>query len=46
MSTSTANKQAKGLTDEERAAMKERAREQKAEAGKSNGEKAVFLNTF
>jgi uncharacterized protein YdhG (YjbR/CyaY superfamily) len=36
------NKKYKGFTDEERAAMKERARELKAEASKADGEKAVL----
>src|SRR5215210_1933830 len=35
-------KKSKGFTDEERAAMKERAREQKAEAQKADGESAVL----
>jgi uncharacterized protein YdhG (YjbR/CyaY superfamily) len=35
-------KKSKGFTDEERAAMKERAREQKAEAQKADGERAVL----
>ena len=35
-------KKAKGFTDEERAAMKERAREQKAEAQRADGERAVL----
>ena len=35
-------KKAKGFTDEERAAMKERARELKAEAAKADGESAVL----
>jgi uncharacterized protein YdhG (YjbR/CyaY superfamily) len=37
-----ADKKAKGFTDEERAAMKERAKELKAEAEKADGENAVF----
>jgi uncharacterized protein YdhG (YjbR/CyaY superfamily) len=36
------NKKSKGFTAEERAAMKERARELKAEARKADGEKAVL----
>ncbi len=35
-------KKSKGFTDEERAAMRERAREQKAEARKADGERAVL----
>jgi uncharacterized protein YdhG (YjbR/CyaY superfamily) len=35
-------KQSKGFTAEERAAMRERAREQKAEAQKADGERAVL----
>ena len=35
-------KKSKGFTDEERAAMKERARELKAEAAKADGESAVL----
>ena len=35
-------KKAKGFTDEERAAMRERAREQKAEAQRADGERAVL----
>ena len=35
-------KKTKGFTDEERAAMKERARELKAEAAKADGESAVL----
>ena len=35
-------KKAKGFTDEERAAMKERAQELKAEAAKADGESAVL----
>jgi uncharacterized protein YdhG (YjbR/CyaY superfamily) len=35
-------KKSKGFTDEERAAMRERAREQKAEAQKADGERAVL----
>ncbi len=41
-STPRANKKSKGFTDEERAAMKERARELKAEAQKADGESAVL----
>jgi uncharacterized protein YdhG (YjbR/CyaY superfamily) len=41
-STTATNKQSKGFTDEERAAMKERAQELKAEAGKADGESAVL----
>jgi uncharacterized protein YdhG (YjbR/CyaY superfamily) len=36
------NKKYKGFTDEERAAMKERARELEAEASKADGEKALL----
>lgn len=36
------NKKSKGFTDEERAAMKERAQELKAEAGKADGESALL----
>ncbi len=39
---STTGKASKGFTDEERAAMKERAKEQKAEAQKADGESAVL----
>ncbi len=39
---STTGKASKGFTDEERAAMKERAKEQKAEAQKADGERAVL----
>jgi uncharacterized protein YdhG (YjbR/CyaY superfamily) len=39
---STPGKASKGFTDEERAAMKERARELKAAAGKAEGESAVL----
>jgi uncharacterized protein YdhG (YjbR/CyaY superfamily) len=39
---STANKRSKGFSDEERAAMKERAQELKAEARKADGEKALL----
>lgn len=39
---STAKKPVKGFTDEERAAMKERARELKAEANKADGESAAL----
>src|SRR5215213_5669954 len=35
-------KKSEGFTDEERAAMRERAREQKAEAQKADGERAVL----
>jgi uncharacterized protein YdhG (YjbR/CyaY superfamily) len=35
-------KKSEGFTDEERAAMKERAREQKAEAQRADGERAVL----
>jgi uncharacterized protein YdhG (YjbR/CyaY superfamily) len=38
----TASKKSKGFTDEERAAMKERAQELKAEARKADGERAVL----
>src|SRR3990172_3058885 len=43
-STAAVNKSSKGFTDEERAAMKERARELKAEArgDKADGESAVL----
>jgi len=41
-STTAINKKAKGFTDEERAAMKERAQELKAEAKKVDGESAVL----
>ena len=41
-STPATNKNAKGFTDEERAAMKERAQELKAEAAKADGESAVL----
>ena len=41
-STSASGKKAKGFTDEERAAMKERAQELKAEARKADGEKALL----
>jgi uncharacterized protein YdhG (YjbR/CyaY superfamily) len=41
-STTTINKKSKGFTDEERAAMKERAQELKAEARKADGESAVL----
>ncbi len=40
-STTAADGSPKGFTDEERAAMKERAKELKAAAGKAEGEKAV-----
>jgi uncharacterized protein YdhG (YjbR/CyaY superfamily) len=39
---STSGKASKGFTDEERAAMKERAQELKAAAGKADGESAVL----
>jgi len=41
-STTASNKKPKGFTDEERAAMKERAQELKAEANKADGESAVL----
>jgi uncharacterized protein YdhG (YjbR/CyaY superfamily) len=41
-STTATKKKSKGFTAEERAAMKERARELKAEARKADGEKAVL----
>ena len=41
-STTAIGKKSKGFTDEERAAMKERARELKAEAAKADGESAVL----
>jgi uncharacterized protein YdhG (YjbR/CyaY superfamily) len=41
-STTTSGKKSKGFTAEERAAMKERARELKAAAGKVEGESAVL----
>ena len=41
-STTASNKKPKGFTDEERAAMKERALELKAEANKADGESAVL----
>jgi uncharacterized protein YdhG (YjbR/CyaY superfamily) len=43
-STAAVNKSSKGFTDEERAAMKERARELKAEAGgdRADGERALL----
>src|SRR3972149_6508610 len=41
-STTAIGKKSKGFTDEERAAMKERAQELKAEAGKADGESAVL----
>ncbi len=40
--TSTTGKASKGFTDEERAAMRERAKEQKAEAQRADGERAVL----
>ncbi len=41
-STTSIGKKSKGFTDEERAAMKERAQELKAEAAKADGESAVL----
>jgi uncharacterized protein YdhG (YjbR/CyaY superfamily) len=41
-STTTVNKKSKGFTDEERAAMKERAQELKAEARRADGESALL----
>jgi uncharacterized protein YdhG (YjbR/CyaY superfamily) len=41
-STTATNKKSKGFTDEEKAAMKERAQELKAEARKADGEKTVL----
>jgi uncharacterized protein YdhG (YjbR/CyaY superfamily) len=41
-STTATNKKTKGFTDEERAAMRERAQELKAEARKADGESAVL----
>ena len=41
-STTATNKKSKGFTPEERAAMKERAKELKAEAAKADGEKALL----
>jgi uncharacterized protein YdhG (YjbR/CyaY superfamily) len=41
-STTATNKKSKGFTDEERAAMKERAQELKAEARKAEGETALL----
>jgi uncharacterized protein YdhG (YjbR/CyaY superfamily) len=41
-STTAINKNSQGFTDEERAAMKERAQELKAEAKKADGESAVL----
>ena len=41
-STTTTAKTSKGFTDEERAAMKERAQELKAEANKADGESALL----
>jgi uncharacterized protein YdhG (YjbR/CyaY superfamily) len=41
-STTTTNKKSNGFTVEERAAMKERAQELKAEAAKADGEKALL----
>jgi uncharacterized protein YdhG (YjbR/CyaY superfamily) len=40
--SSTANKKSTGFSDEERAAMKERAQELKAEARRADGEKALL----
>jgi uncharacterized protein YdhG (YjbR/CyaY superfamily) len=40
--TTAGNKKSKGFTAEERAAMKERARELKAEAAKADGERALL----
>jgi len=41
-STTAISKKSKGFTDEERAAMKERAQELKAEAAKADGERALL----
>jgi uncharacterized protein YdhG (YjbR/CyaY superfamily) len=41
-STTAINKKSKGFTDEEKAAMKERAKELKAEAAKADGESALL----
>ncbi len=41
-STTATSKKSKGFTPEERAAMKERAKELKAEAAKADGEKALL----
>ena len=41
-STTATGKTSKGFSDEERAAMKERAKELKAEAGKADGERALL----
>jgi uncharacterized protein YdhG (YjbR/CyaY superfamily) len=41
-STTATNKKSKGFTDDERAAMKERAQELKAEAAKADGESALL----
>jgi uncharacterized protein YdhG (YjbR/CyaY superfamily) len=41
-STTAKSKKSKGFTDEERAAMKERAKELKDEAAKADGEKALL----
>jgi uncharacterized protein YdhG (YjbR/CyaY superfamily) len=41
-STTASGKKSKGFSDEERAAMKERAQELKAEAAKADGEKALL----
>jgi uncharacterized protein YdhG (YjbR/CyaY superfamily) len=43
-STTASGKKSKGFTDEERTAMKERAQELKAAAGKADGESAVLAN--
>ena len=42
MSVKKATQKSEGFTDEERAAMRERAREQKAEAQRADGERAVL----
>ena len=41
-STTAVNKKSKGFSDEEKAAMKERAKELKAEAAKADGESALL----
>ena len=41
-STTAVNKKSKGFTDEEKAAVKERAKELKAEAAKADGESALL----
>jgi uncharacterized protein YdhG (YjbR/CyaY superfamily) len=41
-STTATGKTSKGFSDEERAAMKERSRELKAEAGRADGERALL----